>query len=124
MTPSGEVPEWIGHTVFDVSGEEVGKVSEVYTGSTHAFVLGLETEPGMGIALPANRLKIFGAKNRLQLRYSRAQLADAPTWRSGLEPTKINLESIEGYFDSLDLPGDPEVPYKGGGEKRSDEEKK
>lgn len=125
MTHSSEVPGWIGQTVFDVSGERIGKVSDVYrrSGTTNAFILSVETETGVNIALSASRLeKLEKELKGLSLPYSHSQLADAPTSAPGFKPTKKDFESVEEYFASLDLPGDPEVPYKGGDQKSSNEE--
>lgn len=113
----GGTPEWIGMTVFDAFGNKIGKISEVYPriGAIPEIVVGVETAPGVGAILPV--VGAASTNDGLLLPYSGDQVADAPLWKPGLELTTQKWESVADYLESLDLPGDPEVPFKGGDQK-------
>jgi len=113
MPGSDDANEWVGKSVFDMSGNEIGSVNEVHLSghlNSWSFVT-IETNLGHVTALPLK----YGVHDmaRLRVPYSADTVNNAPSLEGKGELTEAFRNSVTKYYSMHfgDLPGDPEVPY-------------
>jgi hypothetical protein len=114
MTDSRGSPDWVGESIFDVSGNEIGKVRGVHPGkhSTPWSFAIIRTTLGHDTALPLKH----GVHDidRLRVPYSAQIVNNAPSLKDKDELTPEFRRSVTQYYRMYfgELPGDPEVPYE------------